>query len=198
MTTKLKTLLKTTAAVATVFAGSQTWGSGDLKLASIDSTGVLGTGHLSAGSPAGSISGIILAPEKNAVISQSGTGPVAQISAGGIVCPGSTLTLDLADSGSGIFNLFAMKDLDVYIRSATSGNTLAAFTIANVILGEKASRVRFWTSDIALLTVTNVKKDARFDRDADDTVTKVDVPTPAPEVTLGGRKYILVQHNSVN
>lgn len=187
----IKNLLKTTAALATLIAGSQSWGS-RIDIASFKNDGSLGTKHTVHGSFAVGTMPAVAVPDK-AVIALTGTALTG--ASGGIVALGKELYFDISGDWT-IMDLVATENLDVFLRPSTAG-TATTFEFTNVILAGKAQTVKFWTdSGITLTPPTAISREARRDREKDTDVPAVDLPTSVPTKTIGGRPYSLAKHYS--
>lgn len=188
----IKNLLKTTAAVATLIAGSQSWGS-SIDIASFKNDGSLGTKHAVHGAFVAGTMPAVAVPDK-AVIALTGTAVTG--TSGGIVALGKELYFDIAADWT-IMDLVATENLDVFLRPSTAG-TATTFEFTNVILAGKAQTVKFWGDSGISLTapaVGKIKREARYDRDA-DAISTVDLPASVPTKIIGGRTYTLKSHYS--
>lgn len=186
MTNKLKSLLKTTAAIATLFAGSQTWGSG-INVASINTDGTLAGSKAYHGTVAAGSGSALVAPDKSAVVLNS---TASTMISGGVVALGGNLTIDVGVDAWTLLDLVATKNLNLFIRSATKGAAIPTFIITNLVLADKAELVKVWISDITDLTLSGVSTESKPGRLYDDLV-ETDVPSPAPTMVVGGRSYTL-------
>lgn len=190
MTNKFKTLLKTSAALATLFAGSQTWGAA-ISFATMKSDGTLGNTHPVHGVFGATSMPAVAVPDKVALVLNNTS--VAATS-GGVVALGSELYVDFA-AGWTILDLVAIQNLDVFLRPNVAA-TATTVEFTNVILSGKAQSIKFWNdAGITLTDPTLITKEARSDRDSDP-IPQVDLPAPTPTKVIGGRTYTLNKHYS--
>lgn len=184
-------LLKTTAALATLMAGSQSFGAA-INISSFKNDGSLGAIHPVHGAFVAGTMPAIAVPDK-AVIALSSTAVVG--ASGGIVALGKELYFDIGVTGWTILDLIATENLDVFLRPSTSGAS-TTFEFSNVILSAKAQTVKFWNDSGVLLTAPAVSREARSDRNKDTVVPSVDLPASVPTKIIGGRTYTLKSHYS--
>lgn len=188
----IKNLLKTTAALATLFTGSQSWGA-DMAFSTIKSDGTLGTTHTVHGAFVAGTMPAVAVPDKTTLV-LNGTGVLG--SSGGVVALGKELSIDVDEAATwSIFELIATQNLDLFIRPKTKAGTVT-LTIGTLVLGGSASTVKVWTADTVTATITAVKGEARVNRGIDTSIPSIDLPASLPTKVVGGRTYTLAKHYS--
>lgn len=192
MKNKFKSLFKTTAAIAALIAGSQTWGAA-INIAALAADGTLVGSKPYHGSVTAATGSTLVVPDKAVVALNANAVTMAS---GGGAAIGGTFTMDVGATGWTIYDVVATKNLNLFIRAATAGTAIAAFTISNLVLADKAEEIKVWTSDITALTTTAISYEAKPGRGF-DTLVLTDVASPAPTMKVGGRTYTLSRVVSV-